>query len=720
MNLNLRFAAVVVILQAILAVLMFFDVPIVRQVVSFLYLSFVPGYVFMRVLRLKDIETSESLIYSVGLSIALVMFIGLFVDAVLPIVGVNSPLSVLPLLTFINGFVLVMSPFVPKKQESEVAACKHTLSIRLAIMLLLIPVLGIVGSFYVSESQNSYILLFTMVLIAVFVIFGFLWKTLQAFHTLVLSVCTLSLLYMAFFLTHFVLMWDEASEFYVFRLVQINHYWNPNFVPAISISIWKANGMASTTILPTAFAGIARIDGTLLFQIFFPSLLVLVPAILYEVYRTQTNKRTAFIAAFLFISNSVALGWGNDIQKAAQLFYSLLLLVIFTRKLNSLKKDVLFAVFTIALVISHYSLAYIFTATLFFVYLVQRYWQESANFKTGHLLWRAILALVVTFAWNIYVSGAAAFNSLLESSRYVAANLYTNLLNISGRGGLVTTFLGASQNTTGTFLNEISLDVFRLSTVLIFLGFLSMMLKKSEAKFDNEFSLFLYFNMGILLLNVILPGLSSTFLMQRFYQTTLMVLSPLFVIGSDFIVQTLGGLAHTPRKTMSKTKMQKAGNYFIVTVLIVLFLFQSGFVYEVAKTQSYSASLSGYRINKYILYDQLGYSNAYDVDGARWLTSTANYEQTPIYCDVNSVNGPLLSYGLISDKFISELLNTTQHLRPESLIYLNWVNTVDSIVQGSSYVWNMTDIHGVLSAQDLVYTNGGCTIYSSPEWLNES
>jgi uncharacterized membrane protein len=713
MNLNIRFAASVAILQLVLIVLVYLNVSTARQVFGFLYLLLVPGYVFIKVLRLKDMETSEIIVYSVGSSIAMVMLAGLLVNTLLPIFGVDSPLSVLPLLVSISGVVLIMSLFVPKKQESEVIENEYKCSVPLAIALFSIPVLSIVGSLYISESQNSSVLLFAILLILIFVILGSFWKISQTFHALILSVCTFSLLYMTFFFTRFVQLWDEAEGFYVFRLTLINHYWNPNFVPALSIDIWKSNAMASTTILPTVFSDIANIDGTLLFQILFPSLLVLVPVILYQVYRTQTNKRASFIAAFLFITNSVALGWGNDIQKAAQLFYAVLFLVIFTPKLNSTQKYVLFTVFTIGLVLSHYSLAYIFTATLLFVYLVQRFVQKTiiSRIKIGQVL----IAFTMTFAWNIFISGGAAFNALRQSSNYVENELAINLFNLGERGGLVTQFFGVSQNTAGTILNEISVNIFRFSTILICLGFLSIILvrvhiKKSEVKFKEEFSIILYFNMGILVLNLILPGLAQTFLMQRFYQTTLMVLSPLFVLGSDLMITTLSGL----RKTISKIKIQRISNYFMVTVLIALFLFQSGFIYEVAKTPSYSVSLSGYRIDKYTLYYGLGYTNAYDVAGAKWLVSTANYKQTPLYADINSIYGPLLSYGLISDNVTTELLNTTQHFAPQSLVYLDWVNVVDNVAAGSSYNWNITDITSALNTQNQVYTNGGCAIYSSP------
>ena len=55
-----------------------FDIPILRQTVGFIFLAFIPGILILRILKIHNAGIIESLIYSVGLSIAFIYFAGLF------------------------------------------------------------------------------------------------------------------------------------------------------------------------------------------------------------------------------------------------------------------------------------------------------------------------------------------------------------------------------------------------------------------------------------------------------------------------------------------------------------------------------------------------------------------------------------------------------------------------------------------------------------------
>jgi len=45
-----------------------FDVPVLRQVIGFVFLTFVPGLLILRILKIHRVSAVESLLYSVGLS----------------------------------------------------------------------------------------------------------------------------------------------------------------------------------------------------------------------------------------------------------------------------------------------------------------------------------------------------------------------------------------------------------------------------------------------------------------------------------------------------------------------------------------------------------------------------------------------------------------------------------------------------------------------------
>ena len=59
-----------------------YSIPLVTQIIGFIYLSFIPGILTLRALRIHGLSTGETLCYAVGLSIALTMFTGFAISIV--------------------------------------------------------------------------------------------------------------------------------------------------------------------------------------------------------------------------------------------------------------------------------------------------------------------------------------------------------------------------------------------------------------------------------------------------------------------------------------------------------------------------------------------------------------------------------------------------------------------------------------------------------------
>ena len=86
-----------------------FDIPGLRQIVGFIFLTFVPGILILRILKIHNIGIIESLLYSVGLSIALIMFSGLFMNLVFPLFGIVKPISTLPVVVTLTVISLILA-----------------------------------------------------------------------------------------------------------------------------------------------------------------------------------------------------------------------------------------------------------------------------------------------------------------------------------------------------------------------------------------------------------------------------------------------------------------------------------------------------------------------------------------------------------------------------------------------------------------------------------
>jgi len=69
------------------------EIPILRQAVGFIYLTFVPGFLIFKILQINNRNIIESLLYSVGLSLSFLMWTGALINFLYPLIGISKPIS---------------------------------------------------------------------------------------------------------------------------------------------------------------------------------------------------------------------------------------------------------------------------------------------------------------------------------------------------------------------------------------------------------------------------------------------------------------------------------------------------------------------------------------------------------------------------------------------------------------------------------------------------
>ena len=82
MKSNAKFLVCILLLQLLVLTAMFLDVPVIRQVTGFLFYAFVPGYLIVNLLNIKRKNTTESVLFSLGLSLAFLILLGILFGAV--------------------------------------------------------------------------------------------------------------------------------------------------------------------------------------------------------------------------------------------------------------------------------------------------------------------------------------------------------------------------------------------------------------------------------------------------------------------------------------------------------------------------------------------------------------------------------------------------------------------------------------------------------------
>ena len=228
------------------------SIPIVRQLIGFIYLTFIPGIIILRILKLHKLGSIETLLYAVGLSIALLMFIGLFMNTFYPLFGIPGPISTAPLIITISVVVLILCTlcyFIDKDfSDSSFIDIKDIFS-PLVLFLIFVPFLAIFGTYLVNFYGNNILLLLLLVMIAVIVILIGFDKIINN-YPLVIVVIAISLLFHNSLSSMYLVEWGDISfEYWIAKVVMMNSVWDPT-IPT------NLNGMPSITILLPLFSNI--------------------------------------------------------------------------------------------------------------------------------------------------------------------------------------------------------------------------------------------------------------------------------------------------------------------------------------------------------------------------------------------------------------------------------------------------------------------------------
>lgn len=686
------------IIQFILDISIFLDVFVVRQALGFLYLVFVPGFLVLKLLKSEKLNFGETISFSVGLSIAFLMFFGFVLNELLPLVGVVRPLSTELLIVSLNPLFVLLCLTLYRRERISKNTVSHLPLPDLAICLALacLPILSVVGSILMNADGDNSLLLLTMILISVCFLAVLALRrkfTLDIFSVALLTIYA-AVLFTLWLTTNYILGYDSQSEFYAFQITRNAAFWNP--VKTFELERDKAIGTLSVTVLPTIFSNIMGLDHTWVFKIVYPLLASFIPLGLYQFYLLRTKKEAAFLGVFLFIIHSLG-GLGSLKEWIATIFYVLLFYVILTDKISPSKKRILFIVFSGALVVSHYAKSYIFLFILTFMWAALFILKKNAKITLNMVL----VFLCMAFAWSIFTMQATTFEDLIRALDNIRRNLFSEFFNPESRGSDVMMATGLLP--PPTYLHIISRFIFYLTVLLISVGFISLTMKFWKRKTDFEYTLLVFLNMGLLALAVIVPNLAESFKMGRFYRTALTIIAPLCVLGGEEIVASL-------QRIKIPLLQKKFFTIALVSIILVFhFLFQTETVYEIAKVESWSIPLSRYRMPPQTVSEILLYET--DVAGAIWLSQKCR--NSAIYSDYTSKFNVLTSYGLIDFKRLYTITNTTTTIEVGSLVYLRKLNAINEIMTGYSYSWNTTDLKPLFDAQNIIYSNGDCHIYQS-------
>lgn len=697
---------IVLTMQLALLAAVFLNIAVARQIIGILYLTFLPGFIILKLLNVGELDTIEGALFSIGFSIAFLMLLGLFLNQFGPFAGISEPLSMVPMMGSISSFVLageLVSYFRVAHGSSFSVIGKIELK---PLIFLIIPVLSVVGALCVAINGTNSFLLLTVILVSTVLGVSIISSKIvpPKYYAIVIFSVALAMVFYSSLATIRIQGFDIHAEYNVFVDTQEEAYWDHS--APIETSFERFGHMLSVTVLPTIYSNILDMDAAWILKTVFPLMLSFVPLGVFRLWQTKWGNRTAFIAAFVLMVQTTfyteMLGLCRQI--VAELFLVLLLLIFFGKKnMDSRIKNICFIAFGFGLIASHYGIALVFSFIVFGVWLLVRVSRKSLGKIT---LVHVALFSVMMFGWYMFTRSGATVQSIFDFGEFVLMQL-GGFSDISSRGPDVSLGLGLGLTESARSNWQVLGRLFAYAAqFLIAIGFVSLIANRKKRNIDWEYFLVLLLGTSLLVMTILLPGFATTLAMTRWYHIALLLIAPFLVLGCDQCISLLR------RKNMIKNK--QLATILIVVVLIPYFWFQTNFVYEVAGVSSWSVPLSRYRMDKSRLYGWSGYVNEQSVLGAQWLARNAHLKEVGwgLHADYASVR-VLVSYGGADQ--IAYWMNISKPAAGD-LLYLSPLVVVYGMIlhpYTNSYEWNSSELSPQLRFMNGIYSNGGSEI-----WLN--
>jgi len=726
------------------------EIPLLRAIICFIYLSFIPGAIILRIINLYSFGSIENFLYSVGLSISTVFFTGWTVNVFSKYVHFSNPMSIIPLTFSISViiFILCIFCYFLGKDFPFTASIdtKNLVSIP-SLLLYLFPILTIIGTYLMNFYGYNFLLMIVIFLISVFMILVYFDLISTDLYPLAILTITLSLLLHNSLISRYISGWDIQTEYYFAKYVITNYIWDPKIYSNI-------NSMLSIVMLAPIYSIFLNIDLNYVFKIVYPILYSFLPLGIYKIILKQTTDKIAFMSVFFFISFFVFYTEMLQLarQQIAEYFFMLIVLLIVQNRYDPSTK-ILLLIFSFSLIVSHYGLSYIvvnsfiFGSFILFLYskYLDKFQKENVNFSF------TLLLVIFLLSWYIYISNSSVLYTIVHVFDNVIPNFISDFLNPEHSQGIyiITKNEISSLRVFAKFMHIFTQVC--ISTGL-FYSLFQFISKKS--KFNKEYlSLSLFFYI-VLIASIAVPNFANLFNTSRLYQISLILLAPFCIIGGIFILKFFSFLITIMRKNKHRARylkklqeneytfdivsstgksqiahknLSKFRKFFVSVLsmnicsenskplkLLALFfaiflLFNTGWIYEVLND-----SPTSYSLNNNL--DSPKFTEK-DVIGKDWL-----YRCYPF--DENKKNSPLIyadyfRFLLFKTSFESQISVVLASNKPQinnSYVYYATYNTVNHkvlipIESGSNINTFYYSTNKFVLVTNKIYDNGGANIY---------
>jgi len=335
------------------------DIPILRQIFGLVFLVFVPGFFLLSILKLNKLGLLDKIVLSVGLSFAFVMLLGLLINNLLLAIGYPRPLStnsllisfstatiILTIIAYIRNKDVTFSFFNFKLTNSEKS---------FLIVPALFPLLSILGMRFMNLTNNNMLLMFLLILIPAYIIFISFsrHKVSERVYPTAIFLISISLLLMYSLRSNHVIAGDTHREYFIFMTTLDNFHWQ-------QLGFANLDSCLSISLLPAVCQLFLNINPEYLFKLIFSVIGSILPLVVYLLSKKYVGSFYALLASVFFMSQIIFLQTPSFTRAVvAVVFFALAIWVLFNDNISEFSKRVLFIIFVVSTILSHYGVTYV-------------------------------------------------------------------------------------------------------------------------------------------------------------------------------------------------------------------------------------------------------------------------------------------------------------------------------------------------------------------------
>ena len=742
---------VFIILILLLAdLVIFLNIPFLRQIFGFLFLTILPGLLILRILKLNKIDFLERFILTWGLSVSFLMFYGLLINNSSLSLGYETPLSTILLVISFNFAAIALTLGAHQMNKNAVFSLPDfnlsTSEKAFLIVPVLFPTLSIFGMHMMNTTDNNIILMLLLFLIPIYVVLVCLFnqKFPKRLYPVVIFFISISLLLLLPLRSNHIVGMDSHSEYYFFRTTLDNLHWS-----VFGHSVLDA--CLSISLLPTIYQSILNISPEFLFKILYSLIYSVSPLVIYVISKKYVEEGYAFLAScfFMFQFNFLFTEL-NARTNTAILFFALAMMTLFSDRIEPLKKRILFIVFTASCVVSHYSTTYLFFFILLGAFVGIEILSKKYTFKKIIRLTSVILFFSMIFLWYSQVT-ETAFNAGVGFVKETLTNL-NKFFVAESRSPTCKNLFG--QELKYGILSRANLALTWGTFILIGVGILTMVKRYKEmvyiptiklknpdflkTKFEVEYFVIALLCAGLLVMMVTLPFVSTGYNFDRLYAAAITILSVFFVIGG--ITLSKHFFFFTKRKPVLKGKQksliknfsfikkaslkkQKEGGkgeiwrgkedasqiraYLIILLILIPYsMFVTGVMHQTfGAPVSIILSSEGEQYDLYYVHDQ-------ESCGAKWLANNAEQKNIRIYTDWCGERRLISQAGFSPHTINRQTLTDERNIEIKGYVYLRYYNVVNKKLLDVQFEeHNITEYSDTFARKSKLYNNGGAEIW---------